>query len=138
MKFTTRKRRQAPAVIIISLIDILIVLLIFLMVTTTFKNQPSLKLALPEAKQPKAGSSENVMIVTIATTEPRFYLNTSPITLAKLQDELIRRVAANPKAALAIRPDKDAPFGEVLKVVEAAEAAKIKSSMSVFVNPSTR
>ena len=55
MRFTTRKQRQAPAVIIISLIDILIVLLIFLMVTTTFKQFPAVKLTLPEAKQPNRG-----------------------------------------------------------------------------------
>ena len=38
MRFTTRKRRQAPAVIIISLIDILIVLLIFFITSTHFKK----------------------------------------------------------------------------------------------------
>ena len=45
MKFSVRKRRTAPAVIIVALIDVLVVLLIFLMVTTTFKQQPLLKLA---------------------------------------------------------------------------------------------
>ena len=49
MKFVTHKRRQAPAVIIISLIDILIVLLIFMMVTTSFRQTPALRLALPFA-----------------------------------------------------------------------------------------
>ena len=51
MRFYVRKRRQAPSVIIVALIDILIVLLIFLMVTSTFKQQPVLKLALPESSQ---------------------------------------------------------------------------------------
>ncbi len=40
--------------------DVLIVLLIFLMVTTTFKQQPSLRLALPESSQAqKEGANEN-------------------------------------------------------------------------------
>jgi biopolymer transport protein ExbD len=135
MKFTNRKKRQAPAVIIISLIDILIVLLIFLMVTTTFKNQPAVKLTLPESHQAKQGSSENLIIVTIAKAEPYLFLDTLPVTLTKLQEELNRRAAANPKATLAIRPDKDAPFGEVMKVFEAAQAAKLKTSIPIFVKP---
>ncbi|MGN6386448.1 MAG: ExbD/TolR family protein [Verrucomicrobiota bacterium] len=136
MRFTTRKQRQAPAVIIISLIDILIVLLIFLMVTTTFKQFPAVKLTLPEAKQPKQGvADQEPMIVTVATNEPHYYLNTRPITLSKLQEEFIRRVAANSNATVTIRSDTHAAFGDFLKVVEAANAAKIRSSVSVLVQP---
>jgi len=59
LRFYTRKRREVPTVIIVALIDILIVLVIFLMVTTTFKQQPALKLALPESSQAqKTGASE--------------------------------------------------------------------------------
>jgi biopolymer transport protein ExbD len=68
MNFSIRKRRQTPTVIIVALIDVLIVLLIFLMVTTTFKQQPSLRLALPESTQAqKSGANENntVLIVSI-------------------------------------------------------------------------
>ena len=60
MRFSVRKRRTAPAVIIVALIDVLVVLLIFLMVTTTFKQQPTLKLALPESSAAqKTGSEEH-------------------------------------------------------------------------------
>lgn len=137
MRFSNRKARQAPAVIIISLIDILIVLLIFLMVTTTFRNHPAVKLALPEAKTPAQGSSENALVITVARTEPHFYLDALPITLSRLQEELTRRAAANPNLRLSIRSDKEAPFGEVLKIVEAAESAQIKSSLSVHVKSGT-
>lgn len=133
MRFSTRKKRTAPAVIIISLIDILIVLLIFLMVTTTFKNQPAVNLALPEAKNPQAGSSEDALVITVAKAEPHFYLNALPITLPRLQEELTRRAAENPNLKLSIRSDREAPFGEVLHIVEAAETAKIRSSLSVHV-----
>ena len=139
MRFTARKNRQAPAVIIISLIDILIVLLIFLMVTTSFKQFPAVKLALPESKQPKQGSTESdTLIVTVAKDEPHFFLNTVPVTLSKLQEEFTRRVAQDSNAVVAIRPDKDAPVGEFIKVVEAANAAKIMSSLNVFVKPAAR
>src|SRR5436190_5462549 len=96
MQFTTRKRRQAPAVIIISLIDILIVLLIFLMVTTTFKQRPTVKITLPESKQAKAGGSEDGLVVTIRREEPFFYFKTLPVTLDKLRQNLMAEAKTQP------------------------------------------
>ncbi|MSU21898.1 MAG: biopolymer transporter ExbD [Pedosphaera sp.] len=133
MRFSTRKRRQPPAIIIISLIDILIVLLIFLMVTTTFKRQPVIKLALPESKQAKQGSSEDTLIVTVAKQPPYFYLGTRLVTLDKLQEELVASVKKMPQMTIAIRSDTLTPFGQVLKVVDVASAVGIKSkSISVY------
>ena len=138
MRFTTRKHRQAPAVIIISLIDILIVLLIFLMVTTTFKQFPAVKLALPGVRAPKEGATQNnqTMIVTVDKKEPFFYLNTVPVTLTKLQEEFTRRAAAQgTNTQLAIRSDKEASVDNMLKVVQAAYAAHLKPQISIFVQP---
>lgn len=135
MHFTTHKRRQTPAVIIISLIDVLIVLLIFLMVTTSFKQTPALKLALPESKQPRQGTSTDAgMIVTIAKNEPRFYLDTKLVTFQRLQDEMIARAAKDPKVVLSIRADTEAPWGQVIRVLDAAKAANIKNINS-FTKP---
>src|SRR3954470_19658032 len=135
MKFVTHKRRQAPAVIIISLIDILIVLLIFMMVTTSFKQTPALKLALPESKQPRQGtSSDATLIVTVAKNEPRFYLDQNLVTFSRLQDELTTRAQKNPKVSVSIRADTDAPVGQVIRVMDAAKAANIKN-INMFTKP---
>lgn len=135
MRFTTRKRRQAPAVIIISLIDILIVLLIFLMVTTTFKQFPAVKLSLPEAQGVKEGSTptNQTLIVTISKVEPHYYLNTRPVTLTKLQEELTLAASRNTNAVVAVRSDKEATVEPFMNVVQAIHAAKIKSKIEVFV-----
>lgn len=127
MKFSERRRRQAPAVIIISLIDILIVLLIFLMVTTTFKQQPALKLVLPESQEAKPAGSENShhLIVTVAKEEPYFYLGRQPVTTDRLQLELKESVARDPELTVSLQPDTGAPFGQVLKVWDAAKSAGI-------------
>ncbi len=132
MHFITRKRRSPPTIIIISLIDILIVLLIFLMVTTTFKQQPALKLALPESKQPNPGTSEANLIVTIAKQEPHIYFGARPVTLEKLQAELTARFAQDAQVRLSIQADRDAPFGQIVKVMDAAKAAQIKSVDAVI------
>src|SRR5258708_22194406 len=129
MRFYVRKRRQVPAVIIVALIDILIVLLIFLMVTTTFKQQPALKLVLPESKQAKQGTADNshTLIVTIAKEEPHFYLGRHSITSERLQQELRASAARDPELSVSLQPDTGAPFGEVLKVWDAAKLSGIHS-----------
>jgi biopolymer transport protein ExbD len=128
MQFLARKRRVQPAIIIVSLIDILIVLLIFLMVTTTFRQQPALKLALPESKQsPQSGATDTGIVVTVAKQEPYFYIDTRAVTLERLQGELVAGAQKNPQVSLLIRADAGAPFGEIVKVMDAAKAAKIKT-----------
>jgi biopolymer transport protein ExbD len=130
MRFRVHKRRQAPAVIIVALIDILIVLLIFLMVTTTFKQQPALKLALPESSQAvKTGAHENAPI--IVSIDPggnlRFGAEAKPVTVERLKEELLAAIARTPDLKLAISADKSAPFGQIIKVMDAAKEAKIKT-----------
>ena len=126
MQFTTRKRRGTPTVIIVSLIDVLIVVLIFLMVTTTFKQQPALKLVLPKSSQLKQGAStSDEVIVTIPKTGP-IYFKKDPVTYEQLKQDLKDAVTANPGMALSIRADTDAPWGEVVKVRDAANAAHIQ------------
>src|SRR5580698_2631027 len=103
MQFTTRKRRGTPTVIIVSLIDVLIVVLIFLMVTTTFKQQPAIKLALPESKQTRNGASPDATLVVTVPKQGPLYLKTDPVTMDTLQQRLVEAVRLNPKTTLAIR-----------------------------------
>jgi biopolymer transport protein ExbD len=124
MQFTSHKHRQAPSVIIVSLIDVLLVVLIYLVVTTTAKQQPAIKLALPQSSQQKAGDSDNLLIVSISKQGP-LYLNKDPVTLDGLKKRLMEDVQANPKATLSIRADTEAPVGQMVKVMDAARATGI-------------
>ena len=130
MRFYVRKRRQAPAVIIVALIDILIVMVIFLMVTTTFKQQPSLKLALPESSHAeKTGASETPPLVVTIDPQGNMRLGPEgkPITAERLKNELLAIVEKTPETKLAISADKTAPFGQIVKVMDAAKEARIRS-----------
>jgi biopolymer transport protein ExbD len=136
MRFFNRKRRQPPAIIIVALIDILIVLLIFLMVTTTFKQQPALKLALPESTQAKkSGANESVpLIVSIDSSGSlRLGVELTPVTLDRLMEQLVAAVEKDPDLKLAISADTTAPWGKVVKVMDAAKQAKVKQgNVSAF------
>lgn len=131
MRFFVRKRRQTPTVIIVALIDVLIVLLIFLMVTTTFKQQPALRLALPESSQAqKTGANENAPLMVMINAKGEFWIGDdqekSPLTGDQLKQDLLSRAAKNPQLKLNISADKNAPFGQIVKVMDAAKEAKIK------------
>ena len=127
MQFAIRKRRGTPAVIIVSLIDVLIVVLIFLMVTTTFKQQPALKVVLPKSSQRKNGATtaDKEVTVSIPKSGPISFEG-DPVTFDKLQQRLKEAAAANPNVMMAINADTDAPWGLVVKVRDAANAANIK------------
>ncbi|MEI6781173.1 MAG: biopolymer transporter ExbD [Verrucomicrobiota bacterium] len=135
MQFYIRKRRQAPAVIIVALIDILIVLLIFLMVTTTFKQQPALKLALPESSQAKkTGATENPPLVV--SIDPKGILrlgaDAMPLTIERLKAAILTAVAKKPNLTLAISADKNAPIGQVIKVMDVSKEANLKTGVNLF------
>ena len=134
MRFYVRKRRQAPAIIIVALVDILIVLLIYLMVTTTFKQQPALKLALPESSQAlKTGARDNPPFVIIIEPKGnlRYGPEAKPVTVDRLKEELVAAAAKSTDLKVAISADKDAPFGQFIKVKDAVSEAGIKQ-LTVF------
>jgi len=138
MRFYIRKRRQTPTVIIVALIDVLIVLLIFLMVTTTFKSQPALRLTLPESSEAqRTGASENAPLVVSIDDKGTLRLGTDalPVTEDRLKKELVERVAKNPQLTLAINADEKAPWGVIVKVRDAARAAKVKSLVAFTKEP---
>ena len=129
MRFFIRKQRPAPAVIIVALIDVLIVLVIFLLVTTTFKQPPALRLSLPESSQAlKSGANENPPMIVSIDAQGMFRLGADglPVTPDQLNERLRAEARKNPQLKLAVRADKNAPWGKIVAVMDAASAAHIK------------
>ena len=127
MRFLPRKNRKPPTVIVVALIDVLMVVLIFMVVSTTFKNQAAVRLALPESSQSQQEPSVNrSLIVTVAKKPPYFYLGSVPIGEGALEDEIKKALEVNPEGQLSIRSDTDAPFGKIIKVMDAAKSAGVK------------
>ena len=127
MRFLPRKNRKPPTVIVVALIDVLMVVLIFMVVSTTFKNQAAVRLALPESSQSQQEPSVNrSLIVTVAKKPPYFYLGSVPIGEGALEEEIKKALEVKPERQLSIRSDTDAPFGKIIKVMDAAKSAGVK------------
>lgn len=128
MRFYTRKRR-APSIIIVSLIDILAILLIFFIVTTTFKkDQPQMQINLPESKTAEATTAENKKPLILAVKgEKEISLDDKPISLEDLAAGIKASRDSSPDRPIAMQADRTAPFGVVVKVLDALKAAGVKN-----------
>ena len=135
MRFYTRKRR-APSIIIVSLIDILAILLIFFIVTTTFrKNQPQLQINLPESKTAEqAPSAQTDPAVLRVKSADQITLDEKPVTLEALSQTLKTLRDQAPSRPIAMQADREAPFGVVVKVLDALRDAGIKN-VPAFTQP---
>lgn len=135
MRFYTRKRR-APSIIIVSLIDILAILLIFFIVTTTFqKNQPQLQINLPESKSAEQAPAEkNQPAVLRIKSADQVTLDEKPVALDSLAQALKSLRAETPDRPIAMQADREAPFGVVVKALDALKDAGIKN-IPAFTQP---
>jgi biopolymer transport protein ExbD len=141
MRFTRQsKRRRTPTVIIVSLIDVLLVVLIFLMISTTLKSDPpAVKLSLPESSQAKPGATESKpIVISISSNAPYFFLAERPVTFDHLQKELVAAAQRDPQVRVAIKADKQAPWGEFVKVWDAAKAANVAGINAITERPAVR
>ena len=135
MRFYTRKRR-APSIIIVSLIDILAILLIFFIVTTTFrKSQPQLQINLPESKSAEQAPAEkDEPVVLSVKSADEISLDGKPVTLDLLAEALKTVRAQAPARPIAMQADREAPFGVVVKVLDALKDAGVKN-IPAFTQP---
>jgi len=120
MKFAVRKRR-APLIIIVSLVDILIILLIFFVVSTTFKkDQPEVKINLPESKtaQKQPGELEHAIVSIDQNDDIKLDGRATSV------DELERAVRDLPEPR---KSDKKASFGTIVKVMDALKLAGVRN-----------
>jgi biopolymer transport protein ExbD len=137
MNFYKRKRRM-PTVIIVSLIDIFAILLIFVIVTTTFKRpQSAVVIKLPESANAAAvPQAEERRIVDLTISEEgAVSLRETPVPLEGLA-EAIKSVAS--RYQIALRADEKAPFGVILKVLDALKEAGIEGKVSAFTKETTK
>jgi biopolymer transport protein ExbD len=135
MKFYIRKRR-APSIIIVSLIDILAILLIFFIVTTTFRrNQPQLQINLPESRTAEQAPAENTEPAVLRIkSASEITLDDKPVTLENLAVALKSLREQAPARPIAMQADREAPFGVVVKALDALRDAGIKN-IPAFTQP---
>ena len=126
MNFAVRKRR-APLIIIVSLVDILIILLIFFVVSTTFKkDQPEVRINLPESKTATKLPAELEHAIVSVDQDDQVKLDGRTMSVDQLEGA-VRDLSEARKSALALQADKKASFGMIIKVMDALKLAGVRN-----------
>ena len=132
MNFAVRKRR-APLIIIVSLVDILIILLIFFVVSTTFKkDQPEVKINLPESKTAKKLPAELEHVIVSIDQYDEIKLDGRAMGVDELENA-VRDLSEARRSTLARQADKKASFGTIIKVMDALKLAGVRN-LPAFTN----
>src|SRR3972149_5854863 len=131
MSFRTR-RAVNYTINIASLVDILFILLIFFVVTSTFVEQPNIKLDLPSPNHPETSESQG-LVLTI-TRDSRLFLGKQPIGITELDAALRSKVAASGEPTLVLRADKEVPYGAVVAVMDVARGAGLKRMTAITIS----
>ncbi|MCS7063163.1 MAG: biopolymer transporter ExbD [Methylacidiphilales bacterium] len=136
MRFYQAQRRK-PTISIVSLIDILTIVLLFYVVTTTFRREePTIKIELPQSSHAESKREPPPNIIYV-DAQQNIYLNTEPITLAELPKALSNILITQKQGDIAMRASKDAPFSIIVAVMDAAKEAGI-SHLPTFTEPAPR
>lgn len=123
MQFHEKKQRKV-IINITSLIDVLFLLLIFFMISSTFVEQPGMKLELPESK---SSTTEKIKeLVLEINADQSMTLNQEPATLENLDQKFKDLLPSLEEKSLVLKADKSVPHGAVVKVMDLAKLSGIE------------
>ena len=122
MQFLTKPKRRI-IINITSLIDVLFLLLIFFIVSSTFLEQPGMKLDLPRAQEQQAVRMEGYTV--FITTDERVFLNEERVSLADLPERLEGIAPETEEQGLILKADENVRYGLVVEVMDIAKRSGI-------------
>ena len=123
MQLQTRPRRKV-VINITSLIDVIFMLLLFFMITSTFLEQPGIKLELPAAKASTAGEPREYVLTVDKKGE--LFLNRRALAMDELEAEIRKVLPQMKDAALVLKADQEISHGLVVRVMDLARRGGVK------------
>ncbi len=124
MNFSQIKKKSSGLLNITPLIDVLFILIIFFAVSSTFLEQPGIKLELPEAKKTDLQRIEKAVL--IISKDEKLYFRNKETTLESLPALLRDAMEQSTDKVLIIQADKDVHHGLVIKVMDIARQSGVK------------
>jgi len=118
------KPRRKVVINITSLIDVIFMLLLFFMITSTFLEQPGIKLELPTAKT--STNTEPQEYVLTVDKKGELFLNRQPVTLAGLEAEIRKALPKMKDGALVLKADQEITHGLVVRVMDMAKRGGVR------------
>ncbi len=118
MQFKEKKRKRS-SINITSLIDVMFILLIFFMVSSSFVEQPGMKLELPTIKSKEVARVDN--LVLFVSKDDVIFLDDKQVSLENLADEITALVPNVKEKTLVLKADKEAEHGIIVQIMDIAK-----------------
>ncbi|MFC1848694.1 ExbD/TolR family protein [candidate division CSSED10-310 bacterium] len=122
-----RRRQKKTAINITSLIDVLFLLLIFFMLSSTFKEQPGMKLELPESETAEKSEIKDLILhITLDDKKTvSLRLNNKSIALDNLAASF-KEIGGLESQSLTLKADQHVEHGTIVKIMDIAKQNNIK------------
>jgi len=119
------------------LVDMLFIILLFFLVTSTFIEQPNIKLELPTTKYTPTSKLKKT-VLTINRDGSLFFQN-EQISRKRLIPVLKKAFSNQADKTLVLRADKKVPYGVVVDIMDAAKGAGLKKIIApTIIEPENR
>lgn len=117
------KKKRKIVINVTSLIDVVLLLLIFFMLTSTFTEQPGMKLELPETK-----GFENQKLKTLEiniSSNNEIFINGELADSSELEQKLQNLIPDLEEKSIIIKADRDVSHGKVVRIMDIAKISGI-------------
>lgn len=122
------RNKVDPSFNMSSMTDIVFLLLIFFMLTSTLVTVSAIDVLLPKA----GGKTENSKAIAVTVTEDAsFYIDKTKVNTNNLEAEILAKVGVDKKKIIVIRGDQNAPYKNVMKIIDIANKNKLKMILAV-------
>jgi biopolymer transport protein TolR len=132
------KRRPMSEINVVPYIDVMLVLLIIFMVTAPMLMQ-GVKVDLPEASADPVENQDSEPLIVSVNSSGELFLNLGQedqvLSLATIRDRVSAVMRRSPKKPVLIWGDQAVPYGQVVTVMVALQAAGAPSVGLVTENP---
>ena len=126
MRLGRRRTRNDEAQIdLTSMLDIVFIMLIFFIVTSSFVRESGVEVNRPQASNVVSQKDAGVFVAITAAND--IYIDKRMVDAERVQATLEHLILDKPDASLVIQADEHAYNGTVVKVMDAAKGAGIKS-----------
>jgi biopolymer transport protein ExbD len=116
MHLSTKPKKKV-SLNLTSLIDVLFILIIFFVVSSTFLEQPGIKLNLPEAATSETHAVQKVVLYI--DKEENIFLNDDPIDQQQVAEKVEQLISAQTDKSLVLKADDKVTHGLVIRIMDA-------------------
>ena len=118
------KQKKRMGINITSLIDVMFILLIFFMVSSSFVEQPGMKLELPAMQSQEVAKVEKMAL--FVSKEGELFLNDRPVAIDSLGIVIKQLIPNVEEKTLVLKADRAVEHGLVVQIMDIAKRNGLK------------